>query len=593
MTLETMRNINNGIKPDVNVACVDAGSMVDLNFNLKSLLESHTHENKYELDIFLNLIKQNQSKREYVVKFLEQLKQCVDLLDPLKFESNLIQLLFVEVKWHTHYAQDERVLELLREFLIDLNSAYTNYVYKCLTMLVRQCFLQPEPTMQDMAHNLISHLFKIAPSSKTQIVKIIEQSYPYMTKETPVQYAFIHNVLRLAGQFPELRLMLLEICIQKMLKLDVNSTREQIIDADVEADDETANSSMKHPLADRLDVKMACLFEFVKTNCTDPATNEFNWDKCKSIYKDLLYTFDKYVLFTYGSSHVQFIMFYVCSFKTILSEGYLDYLWKKFTAVGSNAITRQICSYYMGSYLSRARYVPLQTCVATLQLMIKWIHGYMDKYSNTSADPSTGYFDMHRTFYCMCQTVFYVVIFRNRQLFADTTPKKLVDLVKSWRLNDIVSCRLNPLKYCLPSIRDKFAKIAYLHQIAYCYSIIDANNRTCIPVSGQSKSKHATPTHLHASKMGESVSGENPLDSFFPFDPYLLKRSKLYVQDFYVEFSQVADVEMDEDDDEEDEEDETDDDEEDEDTDQEGRKHEDEEMDDDDDDHETDGSANH
>ena len=72
-------------------------------------------------------------------------------------------------------------------------------------------------------------------------------------------------------------------------------------------------------------------------------------------------------------------------------------------------------------------------------------------------------FDIHRTFYSMCQTLFYVIIFRHQQLFGHNT--ELVDLIKSWKLNDIVSCKLNPLRYCLPTIRKKFARVAYVNQV--------------------------------------------------------------------------------------------------------------------------------
>lgn len=48
---------------------------------------------------------------------------------------------------------------------------------------------------------------------------------------------------------------------------------------------------------------------------------------------------------------------------------------------------------------------------------------------------------------------------------------------------------------------------------------------------------------------------ENPLDSFFPFDPYLLKRSKPFVESHYQEFQSIVDDEMDVDSDVDDEDD--------------------------------------
>lgn len=50
------------------------------------------------------------------------------------------------------------------------------------------------------------------------------------------------------------------------------------------------------------------------------------------------------------------------------------------------------------------------------------------------------------------------------------------------------------------------------YQVVFCYTIIERNNRCVLPV-------------VRSSAGGDCVTtNTNPLDSFFPFDPYLLKR---------------------------------------------------------------------
>ena len=51
------------------------------------------------------------------------------------------------------------------------------------------------------------------------------------------------------------------------------------------------------------------------------------------------------------------------------------------------------------------------------------------------------------------------------------------------------------------------------HELVFCYTIIEQNNRMMLPV--------ATPTSNHVVL---NLSFMNQLDSFFPFDPYLLRR---------------------------------------------------------------------
>ena len=171
-----------------------------------------------------------------------------------------------------------------------------------------------------------------------------------MSKETPVQEAYIANILRVSGYAGELRLPILEVCVQRLLKIDVSCTREQIAAAEQTAAGATDSLEMQLPLAARLDALMAQVLRFVGESAAaaPPASRDQHWQACKSVYRDLLFTFDKYVVRTYGSSHVQFLMFYVCGFRGQLAEGFVDYLWKKFSSPASCQVTKQICAYYIG-----------------------------------------------------------------------------------------------------------------------------------------------------------------------------------------------------------------------------------------------------
>jgi RNA polymerase I-specific transcription initiation factor RRN3 len=251
-------------------------------------------------------------------------------------------------------------------------------------------------------------------------------------------------------------------------------------------------------------------------------------------------------------------MFYICHYKATLSEAFLDYLWKKFSNPNTCPITRQLCAYYIGSYISRAQYLNINLILASLQLMVKWLHNYMDTIDSCKLYPNL---DIHRTFYSLCQTVFYIIVFRHFDLFTST---ECIDKIKSWKLASIIGSKLNPLRFCLPIITQKFAAITRMYQIAYCYTIIDANNRLTLPIlnSGLLKKKffagvnNSFNENASASLAStDNVYDENPLDSFFPFDPYLLKRSKPYIESFIQPFkdfahdSHDADSEMDVDED--------------------------------------------
>ena len=209
-----------------------------------------------------------------------------------------------------------------------------------------------------------------------------------------------------------------------------------------------------------------------------------------------------------------------------------------------------------------------------MQLMCTWLHNYIDKVDASKSYPSI---ELHRTFYALSQTVFYIFIFRHREII-QTNSSKSIDAVKSWKFSSIISSKMNPLRYCLPTITKKFASLARLYQLAYCYSIIDNNNRLTLPTLGDGSSS-LTQNNSHnagirkffnATSIDSSFSNvtstvdksqstnlihqDNPLDSFFPFDPYLLNRSKIHIENIYQYYSSVDDEDDEEEDDEEDDE---------------------------------------
>ena len=68
-------------------------------------------------------------------------------------------------------------------------------------------------------------------------------------------------------------------------------------------------------------------------------------------------------------------------------------------------------------------------------------------------------------------------------------------------------CKLNPLKICQPAVVQNFAAVTRNYQLVYCNTIIERNSRNNLPLI-ESRNRVVTK-----------------LDTFFPFDPYLLLTS--------------------------------------------------------------------
>ena len=174
----------------------------------------------------------------------------------------------------------------------------------------------------------------------------------------------------------------------------------------------------------------------------------------------------------------------------------------------------------------------------------------------------------HTLFYTICQAAFYIMCFRGKEcvdhyreavayyvnleegiedgddlLYDDP---RLIDIsAKRW--NRLCSHHLNPLKYCLESVRGEFLLLSDRFDLIESdllgkMIIEDRKMASGIKYSASAnKAKKvsliSTAATLESKRMNGGVGGlgrgSNPLDSFFPFDPYLLRRSYEFVDPYY------------------------------------------------------------
>lgn len=136
----------------------------------------------------------------------------------------------------------------------------------------------------------------------------------------------------------------------------------------------------------------------------------------------------------------------------------------------------------------------------------------------------------HVVFYSVCQAFFHLFIARHKEFvnskngeFKFTVYVYVIVLamtalktryfsgmlfLQELDIPRIVTCRLNPLKICNSEIVHSFADITSTYQLAYCYTIIENNERNQLPIFGMK-------THLPVL-----------ISSFFPFESYTLQHSR-------------------------------------------------------------------
>ncbi|XP_041813280.1 RNA polymerase I-specific transcription initiation factor RRN3 [Chelmon rostratus] len=527
-------------------------------------LAKHKQGDPGDYELLKHQLADPEIKDSQIVSWLQEFRGCVTQLT--KDHEQLIYSV-LRLPW---VGRSQAVVEEYMAFLSNLVSAQTVFLCSCLKMVVS--YFTPRrvtireggvdisdsddedenlPRNFDQCHQALQLITRYVPSTSHFLMPILQEKFPFVQKSSRTLECYVHNLLRVTVYIPSIRRDVLELIIGKMLKLDVSASRSDIeeaeenamqdqraeerteeglfdMDEDLSADHPSRIAVTAHPVAERLDALMAVLMAYVKDVCH--VDGSLHVERTKELYRDLMSAFDKLILPTHASCHVQYTLFYLCSFRLALAEAFLDHLWKILQSPSQPAVLRQAAAGYLGSFLARAKFIPVLTVRACLDLLLSWIHHYIDSQDSSDRQACCD-INLHGPFYTACQAVFYTLIFRHRGML-EGNMKKGLEYLQSLNLERVVMCQLNPLKVCLPSVTSMFAAITRKYQVVFCYTIIERNNRYVLPV-------------IRSSAGGDRVTtNTNPLDSFFPFDPYLLKRSGQLIEPLFQVWEEIADTEL-------------------------------------------------
>lgn len=209
----------------------------------------------------------------------------------------------------------------------------------------------------------------------------------------------------------------------------------------------------------------------------------------------------------------------LCVLQVSIAESFIAYLCFKVWDPNVATTVRQSAVGYIASTLARAKFIPHTLIKRTLHELCAWAHNYIQK---SDASQNTTSIKAHLVFYAVCEAIFYVIAFRSRDL---TTSNDNLTFLQSLQLSTLVTCHLNPLRVCLPAVATAFAGVTRAHQLAYCHTILERNARRKLATVYQN----------------EIMLPEETLDTTFPFDPYLLKKSGAFIKGIYQHYQPCED----------------------------------------------------
>lgn len=233
-------------------------------------------------------------------------------------------------------------MEEFKAFVVDLLVAHNKFcslvISKLVTNLVPRedqldCwkFGTPAKENEDEAQNildLLCRILNVIPMTFDLLLKQISNCFPFYKKPPEIIGGYLHNLLQLIGLKPMFQEDILHLIITKLLEVDVNIDRHEIVESESKDDDEDAETvinsdkvsqeksqnEMEHAMAETLDIGMQKILEYVRKEMEKTKQDQ------EKICEILFRVFEVNILPTHNSHHVQFIIFYLCQFKVNISK---------------------------------------------------------------------------------------------------------------------------------------------------------------------------------------------------------------------------------------------------------------------------------
>jgi RNA polymerase I-specific transcription initiation factor RRN3 len=598
--------------PDVDVRILSDENDKSLELvgeEVRRAIEKHAAGDKASYDLLKGLFREDPRSSSaplsgLLQKYVIALTNNVHLLDHSC--KGLVHAI-IDCSWT---ARNDAFVRSYRYFLRSLLSIHSGFMSNVLQVLVAMFLKAPSITarqqddppiervrVQARIHECLRSILRNIPMASAFLSPILGSTFPYPDDDARTHVQYIRNILKVVDYCPELKGEIFSLVTDKLVKIDVqiqvdmeeleDDMEERLVgDAindqeDSDSDDESVSSEESlqpeeqrlkdiRQAVSKLDTIMDLLFTHYDAIF---AEDRFEADE---LFESLLSQFAATILPTYRSRHTQFLLFHFSQTSADRTEQFAGACSHLAFDQNRPHILRVTAAAYLGSFIARGAHVSSDTVRAVFDLLCHHL-----EILRTTHEPGCKGPDLRRygTYYAISQALLYTFCFRWRDLIvtADGNPPSDYDIIDhvddfKWYNNtqqilhrNILS-KLNPLKICAPTIVAQFARMAHHLRFLYVFPLIETNKRVRLArslASGYLDGMGGRETAL-SNKKGEDTY---LLDAYFPFDPYVLPKSKRWLEQDYVQWKPVPgmpvekdddDDEEEEDDDEEDDDDETD-----------------------------------
>ncbi|ETV88535.1 hypothetical protein H257_00104 [Aphanomyces astaci] len=366
-------------------------------------------------------------------------------------------------------------------------------------------------------HAAFEKVLHLVPASIHHVFQCLCEYYPHKRLETPIQLSYLTNLFQLTTYAKGLQERVLGLVVEKLVAIDVEikleATEEDVFTMDDFLDDATCvdpeNLKGVDEMADKLDHLMLATFTYLEAAASDHPR----------LFAFLLKSFDQSILNTHRSKYPQFLLFYICKSPSEHQELLLSQLISVALDAKVPPVTRLSCSSYLASYVARAKYLGLNAIKHTLFHIMRYIHGQVDVLDEAAAAiiPPSSIVD--KCLVDLVQSACYIVCFRGLELCGSEAG---YTFVRSLGWTRVLTSRLHPMRHAAfhGAVAAEFMNVAELLGLVSDEAI-----------EGLWEGMKQAPS---AKTLERSSSAATASMCFFPFDPYLLRRSFRFIGPLYL-----------------------------------------------------------
>ncbi|RPA94443.1 RNA polymerase I-specific transcription initiation factor RRN3 [Choiromyces venosus 120613-1] len=467
------------------------------------------------------------------------------------------------------------------KLLGNLVSAHSNYMDLIVNMLVQHLVWLPSSAgklpnhtpvkrsvIYERVHYALQFILDLVPTAAfSTLFPALISEFPHKTESKKAHVTYVTNLLRVIEYAPSLRNKLLTFITDRVIKIDTEiqadlddledeqgeeleaeitaaeievaeggtmiGVEEEVEEEEMEEMGEDDDSSEEYGIdavtnikdtVDKLDAMLDILFSYYSKSFPNKSVETPTQESIES-FALIMKLFNGIILPTYRSRYTQFLVFWAAQKAPRFSDTFCVTAITKALDNTLQPGARQAAAAYVASFIARAKLMPGQYVQIATKIMCRWLGAFVDQRSTECEGPDVSKWG---GFYSVCQAVMYIFCFRWKDL-REVEEDEFGVIEERWMgflqdLNKAIASKFNPLKVCSPAVVETFAKIASHFQLVYCFTIIEQNKR-------------------------KGLSSQGELDSYFPFDPYSLKRSKRWIQGCYNEWEPIEGLEDEEEED--------------------------------------------